>query len=242
MRFFRKRGDSVTLERRRIIINSDEDIREALNLLELKKSVVSNRNKRINSSRVRGVYSSSFVDRYNRINKVVAFVGNTEIEVTTTTGREKRIRKFNLDNERCLADMICFTENFYNDHGRELTFGYVLVNKDVITSAIKNNARINEKQRIQQLMTRCKSSNIWSYGIDIKDRKSGVGDMYVEFKNNYGGPGGGLYKYYDVPVRVYRQFIASPSKGHSFWILIRNRYHYSKLTGDKRGKLRNAIN
>lgn len=90
-------------------------------------------------------------------------------------------------------------------------------------------------------MVRVKSSNIWGFNIRIKDRKSGVGDVFVQFKGEQGGPGD-VYVYYDVPVRTYRRWQTAPSKGHFFWQYIRNFYKYSKLTGDKRGKLANAIN
>lgn len=90
-------------------------------------------------------------------------------------------------------------------------------------------------------MVRVKSSNVWGFNIRIKDRKSGVGDVFVQFKSEQGGPGD-VYVYYDVPVRTYRRWQTAPSKGHFFWQYIRNFYKYSKLTGDKRGKLANAIN
>lgn len=90
-------------------------------------------------------------------------------------------------------------------------------------------------------MVRVKSSNVWSYGIDIKDRKSKTGDVVAQFKNPQGGPGD-IYIFYSVPVMVYRKWISASSKGHYFWVYIRNNYQYSKLTGDKRGKLKNAIN
>lgn len=85
------------------------------------------------------------------------------------------------------------------------------------------------------------SSNIWSYGINIKNQGDNTGDMLIQFKGNNGGAGD-VYMYYDVPIRVYRRFISAPSLGHFFWVNIRNNYLYSKLTGDKRGKLPNAIN
>lgn len=92
-----------------------------------------------------------------------------------------------------------------------------------------------------QNIARVKSSNVWGYSINIKDRKSGVGDVIVQFKGPQGGPGD-VYIYYDVPVRVYARWQSAPSKGHYFWQYIRNFYKYSKLTGDKRGRLPNAVN
>lgn len=95
---------------------------------------------------------------------------------------------------------------------------------------------------ITRSMVRVKSSNVWSYTINIKNRKDKVGDVYVQFKNEHGGPGD-VYCYYSVPVNIYRKIVSATSKGHAVWQYLRNNSNgYSKLTGDKRGKLRNAIN
>lgn len=91
-------------------------------------------------------------------------------------------------------------------------------------------------------MVRVKSSNIWSYCIDIKNRKDKFGTVYVQFKGKDGGPNGGLYRYFDVPVNLWRKWLGYPSKGSFFWRYIRNNFKYSKLDGDKKGKLPNAVN
>ena len=80
-----------------------------------------------------------------------------------------------------------------------------------------------------------------TYKINIKRNGDKFGDVYVQFKGKNGGPGD-IYVYYDVPVRTYRRWVSAPSKGHYFWQYIRNNFKYSKLTGNKRGKLENAIN
>lgn len=90
-------------------------------------------------------------------------------------------------------------------------------------------------------MVRVRSSNVWAYNMNIRKYGDKTGDVYVQFKNEYGGPGD-IYVYYDVPVVMYRRWHTAPSKGHYFWQYIRNNFKYSKLTGDKRGKLKNAIN
>lgn len=90
-------------------------------------------------------------------------------------------------------------------------------------------------------MVRVKSSNMWAYTINIREPKDKTGDVLAQFKGPKGGPGD-IYIYYDVPVALWRRWIAAPSKGHFFWQYIRNNFKYSKLTGDKRGKLKNAIN
>ena len=90
-------------------------------------------------------------------------------------------------------------------------------------------------------LVRVKSSNIWSYMMDIANRKDKTGTLYIQFKGKHGGPGD-IYCYYDVPVMLYRKFVGALSKGHFFWMYIRNEFSYSKLTGNKRGLLPNAVN
>lgn len=87
-------------------------------------------------------------------------------------------------------------------------------------------------------LQRVKSSNVWAYAFNPKDEY--IGDMLMQFKSKNGGPAD-IYIYYDVPSKVWRRLVAAPSKGHAFWELIRNRYKYAKLTGDKRTKLPNGI-
>lgn len=106
--------------------------------------------------------------------------------------------------------------------------------RDIVTASIS-------ARDITKNMVRCKSSNIWSYALNVKSNKNNFGDMVIQFKGKNGGPDD-IYMYYDVPVKLYRKFITAPSKGHFFWVYIRNNFTYRKLTGDKRGKLRNAIN
>ena len=94
---------------------------------------------------------------------------------------------------------------------------------------------------ITKNLVRVRSSNIWAYGINIEKRGDKTGDVVVQFKAKNGGTGD-IYMYFDVPVQVYRRWVNSTSKGHYFWVYIRNNYSYRKLTGDKRGKLPNAVN
>ena len=90
-------------------------------------------------------------------------------------------------------------------------------------------------------LVRVRSSNVWAVGIDIQKSGDNVGNVLAQFKNKNGGPGD-IYIYWDVPITVYRKWISTPSKGHYFWMYIRNVYPYTKLTGNKRGVLPNAIN
>lgn len=101
-------------------------------------------------------------------------------------------------------------------------------------------AAINTSDLSNRLF-RVKSSNVWAYRLFMRDRHDKTGDLIVQFKARDGGPGD-VYQYYDVPFTLFRRWQATTSKGHFFWKYIRNYYKYSKLTGDKRGKLANAIN
>lgn len=94
---------------------------------------------------------------------------------------------------------------------------------------------------LKNLLSRVRSSNVWAYGINPHSAHSEMGDVIVQFKNKNGGAGD-IYIYYDVPKTVYNRWQSAPSKGHYFWNYIRDNFRYSKLTGDKKGKLKNAVN
>lgn len=112
--------------------------------------------------------------------------------------------------------------------------------KSSINSLQKITAAINTQNLADQLF-RVKSSNVWAYRLFMRSRKDKTGDLIVQFKDKNGG-GGNVYIYYDVPFTLFRRWQATQSKGHFFWKHIRNYFKYSKLTGDKIGKLPNAIN
>lgn len=122
-------------------------------------------------------------------------------------------------------------------------YGYDIFASTAITAISDRQvvmAAINTRNLAQDLV-RVRSSNLWSYGINVRNRKDKTGDVLVQFKNPQGGAGD-IYIYYDVPVVLYRRWQSAPSKGHYFWVYIRDNYKYSKLTGNKRGVLKNAIN
>lgn len=118
----------------------------------------------------------------------------------------------------------------------------ILIHNAYISSAkhSSRNKRKRSSRDVTNKIVRCRSSNIWGYAFDIS-QDSNLGTLYVQFKNANGGAGD-IYRYYEVPLQIYRKLVGSPSKGNAFWRLIRNKYLYSKLTGDKRGKLANAVN
>jgi len=104
----------------------------------------------------------------------------------------------------------------------------------------KIEAAINTRNLAQNLV-RVRSSNVWAYCINIREYGDRTGDVLTQFKGDNGGPGD-IYIYYNVPVNIWRKWVSASSKGHFFWKHIRNTFKYSKLTGDKRGKLPNAVN
>ena len=106
--------------------------------------------------------------------------------------------------------------------------------KNVIMAAIST-------RDLSKNLVRVRSSNVWAYCINLKDRKAKKGDVLCQFKGKNGGPGD-VYIYYDIPVNLWRKWLSAPSKGHFFWAYIRNNFYYSKLTGNKKGVLKNAIN
>lgn len=139
-------------------------------------------------------------------------------------------------SERCSKDeLVEHIDWFINYSGTDL-FEYILCAKEHRSSILCASSRDLSKN-----IVRVKSSNVWGYYLDIKNRKDKTGDLIVQFKNKNGGPGD-VYLYFDVPVMLYRKWHSATSVGHFFWQYIRNDFKYRKLTGDKRGKLRNAVN
>ena len=122
--------------------------------------------------------------------------------------------------------------------------GIVFSSTDIFARRDQQNRHDNSRrnktttQDFVKKLARVKSSNVWSYAFQPKDEK--IGDMLMQFKRKDGGPGD-IYIYYDVPNKIWQRLVASPSKGHAFWVLIRNIYTYAKLTGDKRTHLPNGI-
>lgn len=101
-------------------------------------------------------------------------------------------------------------------------------------------AAINTRNLAQNLV-RVRSSNVWAIGFNVKNKGDKEGDMVMQFKDKNGGAGN-LYIYYSVPITIYRRMQSAPSIGHFFWQNVRNNFNYSKLSGDRIGKLPNAIN
>lgn len=108
------------------------------------------------------------------------------------------------------------------------------------TSSIFAKKDKRKSKDVTDAMQRVKSSNVWAYAYNIESGEN-IGTLYVQFKNIKGGPGD-IYEYIAVPLKAWRKFITAPSKGHYFWKAIRNKFKYRKLTGDKKGKLPNAVN
>lgn len=96
-------------------------------------------------------------------------------------------------------------------------------------------------KNITDTMIKVDSSNMWSYGFNVKNYGDKTGDMFIQFKGRNGGPGE-VYQYFDVPISLWRRFVSAPSKGHFFYVNVRSKFKYRKLTGDKKGKFANAVN
>lgn len=111
----------------------------------------------------------------------------------------------------------------------------------ILNSTQSNYIQCASSKDLLDTLVRVKSSNIYSYGMDVSDTESNTGDVVVQFKGKNSEPGD-IYMYFDVPIIVFRRWVSSPSKGRYFWRYIRNNYKYRKLTGDKKGVLPNAIN
>lgn len=112
---------------------------------------------------------------------------------------------------------------------------YLLDNKNLSTII----ASLSTKEIVKN-MKRVKSSNIYSQTINVHDPENKVGDVYIRFHKN--GVPTWTYVYYDVPIKLYRKWLAAPSKGSFFWHNMRHNFYYTKLDGDKYGKLKNSIN
>ena len=123
------------------------------------------------------------------------------------------------------------------DRGQDVFSAFMLIDSSDRYKVIEcaTNSRDMTKN-----MIRVKSSNLWSYGISIKDARSDKGDVVIQFKGRNGGPGD-IYQYFEVPVRLWRRFIVAPSKGHFFWQYLRNNFTYRKLTGDRKTHLKNGV-
>ena len=139
-----------------------------------------------------------------------------------------------ITNSDSLVSLVDTLFDKYRINPFTIMLSYKIYRNNVIKCAKSN-------RDLTKNMVRVKSSNVWSYNINIRNHGDKVGDVVVQFKDSHGGPGD-IYIYYDVPITLYRKWITAPSKGHFFWVYIRNNFKYSKLTGDKRGKLRNAVN
>ena len=168
------------------------------------------------------VYSAEVLSRDSNIIVLISPL-STEYMVKTSSSAGTKIQYIKKSNSiklvELLDDMFADCQSLQND---------------VITAAISS-------REITKNMVRVKSSNLWSVCLNVRNRRDNVGDLFIRFKGPNGGDNGGLYQYFDVPVRLYRKFISAPSKGAFFWRNIRNNYTYRRLDGNKRTFLPNGI-
>lgn len=130
--------------------------------------------------------------------------------------------------------------NIYATTKVENAIRYIEAAMQIGKHTIPITAAINTRNLAQNLV-RVRSSNVWAIGYNVRNKGDNTGDLVMQFKNPNGGAGD-LYIYYDVSIKDYRRLLNAPSVGHQFWTSIRNNYSYSKLTGNRRGVLPNAIN
>ena len=166
----------------------------------------------------------------NRTVRITASYNTDAVKLHIYTDTKNYSREF-----KNLSDVVKATE--YLIPGCSIIGSFVLTDP-ADRSAVM--AAINTRNLAQNLV-RVKSSNVWAYGLNVKNNGDKTGDLIVQFKNKNGGPGN-IYIYYSFPVKLYQRWQSAPSVGHFFYVYIRNNFKYSKLTGDRRGKLPNAIN
>lgn len=142
-----------------------------------------------------------------------------------------------------VMDAINYCEQCLNTYSKR--YEYMYINATGLYSCVcgqyvRCKSNFGNSRNATDKLVRVKSSNIWSYALDITLGENN-GTLYVQFKNKNGGAGD-IYQYFNFPVKLWHKFISAPSKGHYFWKTVRNKFRYRKLTGDKTGKLPNAIN
>ena len=172
-------------------------------------------------------------------------IGQHRISATSELSADTIIIKYWLDNRKIqsctkansVEDAILSAEKILGSYGWAV---FEEKKSSFVNLAQRICAAINTIDLASRLF-RVKSSNVWAYRLFMRDRHDKTGDLVVQFKNRNGGPGD-VYQYYDVPFTLFRKWQATTSKGHFFWKYIRNYYRYSKLTGDKIGRLQNAVN
>lgn len=174
------------------------------------------------------INSDSFRIDQNNIRASIVFDDDT-ITIEASTNNNKSMHYYP-NSDLGMDNAIRYIESAYRSCGIDVS-GEVT---STITSAINT-------RDLASHIGQVRSSNIWGYYYYKPDRKSREGYLLIQFKNKNGGKGD-VYIYYDVPFTIYRKLETTNSKGHYFWVYIRNYYKYSKLTGNKRGVLPNAIN
>lgn len=136
------------------------------------------------------------------------------------------------------SELVSFFDNLMRSFHFEVLSSedieYAMSGRSIVLASISS-------RELTKNLVRVRSSNVWAYCINIKNRKDKTGDVLVQFKGPKGGPGD-IYIYYSVPINIWRKIIGSPSAGHAVWQYLRGRYTYAKLTGDKKTKMRGGIN
>lgn len=158
--------------------------------------------------------------------------GNSVNVVLYPTEEAEEAEKY-IDVERLLnrLDKLIASEDRFNK---------VMYRSSSFREVVAKTDRRRPRDIVKDLI-RVNSSNVWAYGAELKNEEKDIGDIYVQFKGPKGGPGD-IYRYLDVPMKLWQKFISYPSKGAFIWKYLRRNFLYSKLTGDKKGKFPNAVN
>lgn len=184
-------------------------------------------------------YTNSYINKSTEGESIInIYLRSHEYEIEIQDKTPQGLVSSRTTTLREVEDVISYLDLLMNRYEIDIvssnTICYTSNRQQVILAAIST-------RDLSKNLVRVKSSNLWAYTINVKDNKSKVGDVLCQFKGKNGGPGD-IYIYYDVPVRLWQKWLAAPSAGHFFWKYIRNNFWYAKLTGDRKGKLKNAIN
>ena len=179
-----------------------------------------------------------------KIDDTYSFASNWIDNYSIPELQNKHILSIDLFCKGNLVDTFVDLDSFLDKMDVLLNDGPIVAAAALRGLSLRNIVAKRQRRSVREIirdLVRVKSSNVWAIGMEVKDAKAGVGDVYVQFKGRNGGAGD-VYSYLDVPVRLYQKLVAAPSKGHAFWKYLRNNFLYRKLTGDRRGVLPNAVN
>ena len=156
---------------------------------------------------IQSQYDAEFQDAMNMLGlekDTDPFYSNTDVykmSVITDSGKyiDVRVIKYDdvlevdywIDNKRVpnsskpadtsnISKTVRNIERMFKKHGYEIFANTTIISKNDRVAVM---AAINTKNMSQDLV-RVRSSNLWSYGLNIKNRKDKTGDILIQFKNS----------------------------------------------------------